>query len=65
MRLCKVDLKDGVYPAIWGGWNLNVGNKIYETEIGIRTPRMEIIITVREGIAYDTAKIQTRSRIPL
>jgi len=48
----KIDVKDGEYNAIWGGWVLNIDGKEFTTTEGIRTPRLEIKCKVINGEAY-------------
>ena len=48
----KIDLSDGKYDGVWGGYSLNIDGEKYRTEMGIKTIDLKVKIIVKDGIAY-------------
>jgi hypothetical protein len=45
----EVDLPDGEYDAVWGGYQMKVGDKTFKTITGVRSPGVKQRILVKDG----------------
>lgn len=52
MRLCKVDLSDGIYKALWFLYDLTINEKTYKTQQGEFMMGQAFEVKVENGYAY-------------